>query len=118
MEDKDLKSPVSFRYIGMDLPRVDLPDKVTGATKYGIDVQVPGMVYAAVLHAPYSGGAPATVDDAAARRVPGITEGVRTPDGVGVVGSSVEATQAAEKLLKGAWSQAPAGSYDSESALE
>ncbi len=118
IEDKELKSPADFRYIGKDLPRVDLPDKVTGAAKYGIDVQVPGMVYAAVLHAPYSGGAPATVDDAAARRGPGITDVVRLPDGVGVVGTSVEATQAAKNLLKVTWSEAPAGRYDSERALE
>jgi isoquinoline 1-oxidoreductase beta subunit len=118
IEVKDLKSPASFRYIGKDLPRVDLPAKVTGTTKYGIDVQVPGMLYAAVLHVPYFGGAPATVDDAAARRVPGITDVVRLPDGVGLVGTSVEATQAAKNLLKVTWSQAPGASYDSERALD
>jgi isoquinoline 1-oxidoreductase subunit beta len=118
IEDKDLKSPASFRYIGKDLPRVDLADKVTGATTYGMDVQVPDMLYAAVLHVPYFGGAPATVDDAAARRVPGITDVVRLPDGVGVVGTSVEATQAARNLLKVTWSQAPGASYDSERALD
>ena len=118
IEDKELKSPADFRYIGKDLPRVDLPDKVTGAAKYGIDVQVPGMVYAAVLHVPYQGGAPVTVDDAAARRVSGITDVVRLPDGVGVVGTTVEATQAAKNLLKVTWSSAPSASYDSERALD
>ena len=118
IEDKDLKSPASFRYIGKDLPRVDLPDKVTGAAKFGIDVQVPGMVYATVLHAPYQGGAPVTVEVAAARQVPGITDVVRLPDGVGVIGTSVEATQTAKNLLKVTWSSAPAANYDSERALE
>jgi isoquinoline 1-oxidoreductase beta subunit len=118
IEDKDLKSPASFRYIGKDLPRVDVAAKVTGTTKYGIDVQVPGMLYAAVLHVPYFGGAPVAVDDAAARRVPGITEVVRLPDGVGVVGTSVEATRAAKNLLAVTWSPAPGASYDSERALE
>jgi isoquinoline 1-oxidoreductase subunit beta len=116
--DADLKSPSSFRYIGKDLPRVELPGKVTGAIKYGIDVQVPGMLYAAVLHVPYHGGAPATLDDAAARAVPGITDVVRLPDGVGVVGTSVEATQAAKNLLQVTWSEAPAAHYDSERALD
>jgi len=117
IEDKDLKPSASFRYIGNDLPRVDLAGKVTGATTFGMDVQVPGMVYASVLHTPYQGGAPVTVDDAAARRVPGITDVVRLPDGVGVVGLSVEATHAARNLLKVTWSDAPAASYDSERAL-
>jgi isoquinoline 1-oxidoreductase beta subunit len=118
IDDKDLKSPEQFRYIGKDMARVDVAAKVTGQAKYGMDVQVPGMVYAAVLHVPYQGGAPATVDDAAARQVPGITDVVRLPDGVGVVGASVEATQAAKNLLRVTWSGAPAGDYDSERALE
>src|SRR5258708_3733403 len=103
IEDKDLKSAEHFRYIGKDLPRVELPGKVTGAARYGIGVQVPGMLYAAGLHGPHSGGPPATLDDAAARQVPGITDVVRLPEGVGVVGTSVEATQAAKNLLKVTW---------------
>src|SRR6266702_2450989 len=100
IEDKDLKDPANFRYIGKHVPRVEVPLKVTGAAKYGMDVQVPGMVYAAVLQPPYPGGAPETVDDTAARKIPGITDVVRLPDGVGVVGNTVEGTQAAKNLLK------------------
>ena len=83
IEDKDLKPAASFRLIGKDVPRVELPTKVTGAATYAMDVQVPGMVYAAVLQSPYPHGAPETVDDTAARKVPGITDVVRLPDGVG-----------------------------------
>src|SRR6202049_58957 len=118
IEDKDLKKPADWRYIGKDLPRVELPLKVTGAAKYGIDVQVPGMVYAAVLQSPYPGGRPEMVDDARARRGAGITDVVRLPEGVGVVGTSVEATQAAKNLLKVTWSDAPGAHHDSERALE
>jgi isoquinoline 1-oxidoreductase subunit beta len=117
IEDKDLKSPAAFRYIGKDVPRFEVPLKVRGAATYGMDVQVPGMVYAAVLQSPYPGGSPQTVDDAAARRVPGITDIVRLPEGVGVVGTTVEGTQAAKNLLKVTWSPAPGASLDSESAL-
>ncbi len=70
------------------------------------------------LHAPYIGGTPETVDDAAARQVPGITDVVRLPDGVGIVGTTVEATLAARGLVKVGWSNAPAAAYDSERALE
>jgi isoquinoline 1-oxidoreductase beta subunit len=58
------------------------------------------------------------VDDAAARQVPGITGVVRLPDGVAVIGTSVEATQAAKNLLKATWGPAPGANYDSEAALE
>jgi isoquinoline 1-oxidoreductase beta subunit len=118
IEDKDLKKPADWHYIGKDLPRVELPLKVTGAAKYGIDVQVPGMVYAAVLQSPYPGGRPEMVDDARARQVAGITGVVRLPEGVGVIGTSVEATQAAKNLLKVTWSDAPGAHHDSERALE
>ncbi|MEA2907263.1 MAG: isoquinoline 1-oxidoreductase subunit beta [Alphaproteobacteria bacterium] len=116
--DKDLKAPASFRLIGKDVPRVELPLKVTGAAKYGMDVQVPGMVYAAVLQSPYYGGEPASVDDTRARAVPGITDVVKIPGGVGVVGATVEATQAAKNLLKVTWSDGPGAHHDSERALD
>src|SRR5207248_3547562 len=118
IEEKDLKSPASFRYIGKDLPRVELAGKVTGAAKYGIDFRLPGMLYAAVLQAPYEGGTPAAIDDAAARAVSGITDVVRLPAGVAVLGSSVEATQTAKNGLKVTWTDTPASRHDSERALE
>jgi isoquinoline 1-oxidoreductase beta subunit len=118
IDEKDLKPTASFRLIGKDVPRAELPTKVTGAAKYAQDVQVPGMVYAAVLQSPYFGGAPQTVDDSAARKVAGITDVVKLPDGVGVIGTSVEATQAAKALLKVTWGDAPGARHDSERALE
>ena len=117
IEEKDLKAPASFRLIGKDLPRVDVPSKVTGAARYAIDVQVPDMVYAAVLQSPYPGGTPQAIDDAAARKVAGITDIVTLPEGVGVVGTTVEATQAAKRLLKVTWSNTQGARHDSESAL-
>src|SRR5437588_5998896 len=118
IEDKDLKASANFRLIGKDVPRIEVPTKVTGAAKYAMDVQVPGMVYAAVLQSPYFGGAPQTIDDTAARKMPGITDVVRLPDGVGVIGTTLEGAQAAKNLLKVTWSTAPGANHDSERALE
>jgi isoquinoline 1-oxidoreductase beta subunit len=117
IEASDLKSPSAFRFIGNDVPRLDVPAKTIGAAKYAIDVKVPGMVYAAVLHSPYEGGHPEAIDDRLARGIDGITEVVRLPGGVAVVGTSVEATQAAKNKLKVTWSAAPTATYDSERAL-
>ena len=116
--ESDLKTPAAFRYIGKDLPRRDVAAKTTGAAKYGIDAHVSGMVYAAVLHSPYQGGEPGSVDDAAARATPGVGDVVRIPGGVAVVGDSVEATQAAKNKLKVTWTAAPAGQLDSERGLD
>jgi isoquinoline 1-oxidoreductase beta subunit len=118
IEEKDLKRAADFRYIGKNVSRIELPTKVNGAAKYAIDVQLPGMVYAAVLQSPYEGGAPAQVDDAAARAVRGVTDVVRLPGGVAVIGNSVEATQAGKSRLKVEWTDAPAKRHDSERGLE
>src|ERR1700729_3606889 len=118
ISESDLKPTASFRLIGKDIARVDVPLKVKGAATYGMDVQVPGMVYAAVLQSPYAGGAPLDVDDTRARKMPGVTDIVKLPEGVGVIGTTVEGTQAAKNLLKVSWSDAPGAQLDSEQALE
>jgi isoquinoline 1-oxidoreductase beta subunit len=115
--ESDLKPMASFRFIGKDVPRVDVPLKVNGTAKYGMDVQVPGMVYAAVLQSPYAGGAPVEVDSSRAQKVPGVTDIVKLPEGVGVIGTTVEGTQAAKNLLKVVWGDATGAHLDSEHAL-
>jgi isoquinoline 1-oxidoreductase subunit beta len=116
--ESDLKSTASFRLIGKDIARVDVPLKTRGTAQYGMDVQVPGMVYAAVLQSPYAGGAPLDVDDSRARKVPGVTDIVKLPEGVGVVGTTVEGTQRAKGLLKVTWGEAIGAHLDSEQALD
>ena len=116
--EKDLKPAASFRLIGKDVGRIDVPLKVTGAAQYGMDVQVPGMVYAAVLQSPYAGGAPLAVDDARARQVVGVTDIVKLPEGVGVIATTVEAAFAAKQLLHVTWGAAAGAHLDSERALD
>lgn len=55
-----LTDPTKFRIIGTTAPRLDLPDKVNGAAKFGIDVRVPNMVFAAIKHCPTIGGTVST----------------------------------------------------------
>ncbi len=49
---EQLKKPSDFRLIGKDVMRVELPTKVNGSAQYSIDVQLPGIVYGAVVRAP------------------------------------------------------------------
>src|SRR6266700_6661894 len=53
--ENELKTPDQFRLIGKDVMRVELPQKVNGTAQYAIDVQVPGMLYGAVLRSPVEG---------------------------------------------------------------
>ena len=52
IKPEELKKPERFRLIGKDVMRVELPGKVNGSAQYSIDVQVPGMLYGAILRAP------------------------------------------------------------------
>jgi isoquinoline 1-oxidoreductase beta subunit len=80
-----LKKPDEFRLIGHDVMRIELPTKINGSAKYAIDVQLPGMIYGAILRSPVEGGAPDKVDDAAAKALTGVIDIVRLPYGVGVL---------------------------------
>ena len=86
--------------IGHDVMRIELPTKVNGSAIYAIDVQVPGMIYGAVLRSPVEGGAPDKLDDAAAKAVAGVIDVVRLPYGVGVL------------------AETPWAAFDAKSALE
>lgn len=118
IEENDLKPFSRFRLIGADLVRDEVPLKARGAAKYAMDVRVPGMLYGALLQSPYDGGSPDKVDDGKARQMPGVTAVVKLPNGVAVLGTSVEATQAAKKALSVTWTEVPAASFDSERAFE
>jgi isoquinoline 1-oxidoreductase beta subunit len=73
------------RLIGASVPRVDGPAIVDGSAVYGIDVHLDGMLYASVLRCPVAGGTVKSVDDIAARAVPGVVDVVRLEHGVAVV---------------------------------
>jgi len=118
VKPEELKNPSQFRLIGKDVMRVDLPGKVNGAAQYSIDVQVPGMVYGAILRSPVEDSAPARIDDAAARAVPGVMRIVRLPYGVGVVAETPWAAFAAKDALKVTWDRsAPGWGFDSDQAI-
>ena len=59
--DVALRDPADFRYIRSGTPRIDVRDKSTGKAQYSIDVEVEGMLLAAVRHAPRLGMAPSAV---------------------------------------------------------
>jgi isoquinoline 1-oxidoreductase subunit beta len=63
-----LKNPGDWTFIGKSIPRVDIPSKVDGSARFGIDVQLPGMKYAAVRQSPVFGGRLKSYD---AKAIPG-----------------------------------------------
>lgn len=98
-----LKEQKDFRLIGQPLRRVDSAGKVDGSTQFGLDVRVPGMKVATVRACPTLGGVLASVDDKAARAIPGVIDVIRIKDAVAVVGEHFWAARKGLDALKIRW---------------
>jgi isoquinoline 1-oxidoreductase subunit beta len=121
----DLKPNSQFRLIGKDTGRIDVPSKVNGTAQYGIDTELPDMLYASVLFPPVQYEGPGEIDDAAAKAVKGVVKivplqpGPGVIGGVGVVAETIDAAMRAKSLLKVTWTKkAQAQNYDDDSVLQ
>src|SRR5436189_3773324 len=117
----DLKKPAQFKLIGRkDIGRLDVPSKVNGTAKYGIDVQIPDMAYASVLEAPVEGAKVEVLNSGDVTKIKGVTKVISWPFGVAVIGDTVEATRAGRNALKVKWDTtgAAAANTDSDKAKE
>ena len=120
IKPEQLKNPKDFRLITKDVMRVELPGKVNGTARYGIDVQVPNMLYGAVLRAPVEGSVPDKIDDTRAKAVAGVVGVVRMPYGVGLLAetpwAAFEARQALTESVT--WTRTgTAWSFDSDKGI-
>jgi len=102
-----LKDPSQWRYIGKPLKRIDSAGKINGTTEFGIDVKLPGMLYAALAQCPVIGGKATAVDDAKAKSMPGVKHVVRITDGVAVVADSWWQAKQARDALNITWDEGP-----------
>jgi isoquinoline 1-oxidoreductase beta subunit len=115
---QQLKPMSQFRLIGKDTGRIEVPDKVSGKARYGIDVRLPGMLYGTILRAPVNGEAPINVEEAEARKVPGVREVVKLPYGVGVIAETYPAALKGRAALKVTWSErSKARAYSSDKVI-
>jgi isoquinoline 1-oxidoreductase beta subunit len=115
--ETDLKKPAQFKLIGKkEIGRIDVPLKANGTAKYGIDVQVPGMVYASVLEAPVDGAKVEIQNMDDVGKIKGVTKVLPLPFGVAVIGDTVEATRAGRNALKVKWDTTGAAAANTDSA--
>src|SRR6266568_2224805 len=120
VKPEELKKPADFRLIGKDVMRVELPTKVNGTARYSIDVQLPGMVYGAVVRAPVEGSAPDTIDESKVK-VAGAIKVVKLPYGVGVIAETPWAAFAARHAVEDSVTWTKVGNapgFDSEKGIE
>ncbi|MBS0571502.1 MAG: xanthine dehydrogenase family protein molybdopterin-binding subunit [Proteobacteria bacterium] len=126
-----LKDPAQFAIIGKPMRTVDAHEVVLGRTEFGIDTYWGNALVAVIARCPYPGGTLDTLDDALARRVPGVHRTIVLPgpkpdapfDGVLAAGVAVLADDTWAALrgrdkLKVAWKADAAWANDSNASLE
>jgi isoquinoline 1-oxidoreductase beta subunit len=111
-KDVALKDAKDFRLIGRPLPRLDTPGKVDGSAEFGLDVQLPGMVYAAIALSPTLGGKVVSVDSTAALALPGVRRVLLTASGVVVVAEHFWQANKARDALRIVWDPGPNAGLD------
>ncbi len=99
VSDVSLRDPTQWRMLGKPVQRTDIVGKSTGTLQYGIDLQLDGMVYAAVKLNPAIGGALENFDDSAARQLPGVSRVVPVTGGIAAIAdNSWNAMQGAQAV--------------------
>ena len=98
--DVQLKNRKDFKLIGKAIKNVENKNIITGKGIFGLDVYRDGMVYAMIQRPPAFGTKIKSVDDKAAKAMPGIIDVVTFKNNVAVVGKSTWEVMKARKVLK------------------
>jgi isoquinoline 1-oxidoreductase beta subunit len=113
-----LKTPDRFTLIGKPRLRTDVPSKVNGKAKYGLDVRLPGMLYGAVARCPVFGGTLAHYDDSQAKTIKGVKAIFPISSGVAVVASDSWTALRAKYALKITWDDGANAHVNSEGLFQ
>jgi isoquinoline 1-oxidoreductase beta subunit len=114
-----LKARADWKLIGTPAARTDVPAKVDGSARFGIDVRLPGLLFAAVRMCPMLGGTVGSLDSAAAMALPGVKKLVRldaaagSTAGFAVVAQSSWHARRAAQAVSVQWQQRADGALDS-----
>ena len=105
--DIDLKKPEEFIIIGTSIGRYDNPQIVTGKAIFGMDVRLPGMLFATVARPPVLGGKLVKFEATRANQVPGVRQVVQIDCGVAVVAENSWAAMQGRNALDLTWDDGP-----------
>jgi isoquinoline 1-oxidoreductase beta subunit len=108
-----LKKSSRYKFIGKSVPRFDIPAKIDGSARYGIDAALPGMLYASIVASPVFGAKLVSVDEKPALSRRGVVRVVRLADAVAVVADSFWRAKEAVLALSPVWEIIAASDADS-----
>src|SRR5260221_10473276 len=102
-KDAPLKEPKRYRVVGTSVPRLDIPDNLTGRFTYAQDFRLPDMLHGRVVRPPAIGATLQSVDEGSVKNIPGV-KGVRQGNFLGVAADNEWAAIKAMRQLKASWS--------------
>ncbi len=112
-----IKAPKDFTIVGKRTKRLDTPAKTNGTAEFGIDVKLPGMVYASIEMCPVIGGTVKSFDAAKAKTMPGVIDVVQIPDGVAIVADTWWHAKNARKGLTVVWDEGAGATLNDKAML-
>jgi isoquinoline 1-oxidoreductase subunit beta len=113
-ENVRLKKPGEFKIIGKRTPRLDTQSKTDGRTVFGVDIKIPGLKTATVIHPPVFGGKLKSFNAEKAKAVPGVRNVVAIPSGVAVVADTFWQAKKGADALEVAWDEGDNRNLNSE----
>ncbi len=113
-----LKDPAAFTLIGTPTDRLDAPPKVDGSARFGMDVQLPGLLTAQVVRCPVLGGSVASFDASAAEAVPGVRHVVEIDSGVAVIADGYWPAWKGREALDVQWDYGPHAGLSSDAIAQ
>ena len=113
-----LKNPLDWTQIGNpDLRRYDRVGKTRGEQDFTLDIRLPGMLTAVMIHPPKFGATVASFDAAEAKQSPGVVDVVAIPRGVAVVGRDMWSALKARDLVTVEWDESQAETRGTDEIL-
>lgn len=111
------KEDGTFQIVGKEYGHWDAPQIVSGKAVYGLDVRLPGMLYAVIARPPVFGGTFSSVDDTGALAVPGVKQVVKLDDRVAVVAENSWAAIRGRSALQITWEDGSGAGLDSQEMM-
>ena len=101
--DIPLKDPKQFTLIGKSVRRLDTPSKTNGTAQFGLDVRIPGMLFALVARPPVFGGKVVSFDATETLKIKGVRAVEQIPSGVAVIATAFWPAKLGREKLKITW---------------
>jgi len=112
-----LKDPKQFTLIGKPVRRLDTPSKTDGTAQFGLDVRLPGMLFALVARPPVFGGKVVSFDASEALKIPGVRAVEEIPSGVAVVAERYWPAKLGRERLNISWDDGPGANLSTAQML-